>query len=241
MHVQPVNANIKAYLQGPYSAGAMLTGLNTAGYIPLAQPYTSAPWSYPGTESVASIPAGVVDWVLVELRTGTAAATKVATRAAFVKSNGMIVDLDGSSAVGFPGLEAGSYYIVVRHRNHLAVMSAATVALSTASALYDFTTGLDKYYGGDATQLATGVFGMCAGDVTANGIVKYNLGGNDRLPILTRVGGTNVNATVAGYYPEDVNMNGTVKYNLGGNDRLIILQVIGGTNVNATRPTKVPE
>ena len=66
----------------------------------------------------------IVDWVLVELRTGTAAGTKVATRAAFLKSDGTIVDTDGTSPVQFTGLSAGNYYIVIRHRNHLAIMSA---------------------------------------------------------------------------------------------------------------------
>jgi hypothetical protein len=236
-----VNADLKAFLQGPYTSGVMTTSLATQGIVPLTQPYSVAPWSYSGTESVASIPSGVVDWVLVELRTGTAAASKVATRAAFVKSNGAIVDLDGTSTVGFPDLAAGSYYIVVRHRNHLALMSAGSVALSITSPLFDFTTGLEKVYGGDAALLATNLYGLWAGDVTANGMVRYNQSANDRLPILQRIGGTNVNASAAGYYPEDVNMNGVVKYNQGGNDRLIILQVIGGTNVNATRSTKVPE
>ena len=68
-------ANVKAWLQGPYSSGAMTTSLNTAGYIPMSHPYAVAPWNYGGTESVTGIPAGVVDWVLVELRTGTASAT----------------------------------------------------------------------------------------------------------------------------------------------------------------------
>lgn len=238
--VLAVNANIKAYLQGPYSGSAMLTGLNTAGIIPLAQPYSGAPWSYTGTEAVASIPAGVVDWVLVELRTGTAAATKVATRAAFIKSNGAVVDLDGTSAVGFAGVPAGSYYIVLRHRNHLAVMSAAAVALTTTSAVYDFTTGLSKYYGGDAREIATGVFGLWAGDVTANGIVKYSGSSNDRSPILTRIGGSDLTLTVNGYYPEDVNMNGQVKYSGSSNDRSVVLLSVGGSDLTATRSTKVP-
>ncbi len=238
--VRSLVANVKAFLQGPYSGSAMLTGLNTAGIIPLAQPYSGAPWSYAGTEAVASIPAGVVDWVLVELRSGTAAATKVATRAAFIKSNGSVVDLDGTSTVGFAGVPAGSYYIVLRHRNHLAVMSAASVALTTASALYDFTTGSDKYYGGDAREVTTGVYGLWAGDVTANGIVKYSGSSNDRSPILTRIGGSDLTLTVNGYYPEDVNMNGQVKYSGSSNDRSVILLSVGGSDLTATRSTKVP-
>ena len=122
-------ANVKAWLQGPYGSGAMTTSLNTAGYIPMSHPYAVAPWNYGGTESVTGIPAGVVDWVLVQLRTGTDSASTVATRAAFIKSDGTIVDVDGTSTVVFSGVASGSYYVVVRHRNHLAVMSADTVTL----------------------------------------------------------------------------------------------------------------
>jgi parallel beta-helix repeat protein len=165
-------ANVKAYLQGPYAgSGTMTTLLRATGYIPLTQPYSVAPWSYTGTESVTSIPAGVVDWVLVELRTGTAAATRVGKRAAFLKSDGTIVDVDGTSAVTFGGVAAGNYYVVVRHRNHIPVMSAATTALSSSSTQYDFTTGLGKYYGGEAKALTGGGYGLIAGDVTGDGAV----------------------------------------------------------------------
>jgi len=239
--VGPTVANVKGYLQGPFASGSMSVALRTASLVPLSQPYGGTPWSYGGTEAVASIPASVVDWVLVELRTGTGGATKVATRAAFIKSDGSIVDLDGSSAVAFPGtIASGNYYIVVRHRNHLAVMSAGVVALSPTSGVYDFTTGTDKYYGADAKLLTGGVYGLYAGDVTGDGIVKYNGGSNDRLPILTKIGGGNVNTTVSGYWREDVNLDGIVKYNGGTNDRLIIFQVIGGTNVSSTKLTQVP-
>jgi hypothetical protein len=163
------DANVKVFLQGPYSGGSMSPALNTAGVIPLVEPYTTSPWNYTGYESVASIPAGVVDWVLVELRTGTASSTKVATRAALLKSNGSIVDLDGTSPVVFAGVPTGSYYIVVRHRNHLAAMSASAVALSSSSAPYDFRSGLSQYYGGDAKDLGGGEFGLYAGDGNADG------------------------------------------------------------------------
>jgi hypothetical protein len=166
---QKVIASLKLFLEGPYGGSSMSTALNTAGVIPLVEPYTTSPWNYTGYESVASIPAGVVDWVLVELRTGTASSTKVATRAALLKSNGSIVDLDGTSPVVFAGVPTGSYYIVVRHRNHLAAMSASAVALSSSSAPYDFRSGLSQYYGGDAKDLGGGEFGLYAGDGNADG------------------------------------------------------------------------
>ena len=57
-------------------------------------------------------------------------------------------------------------------------------------------------------------WGMWEGDINQDGLVKYNLGGNDRVLILTAIGGTNQNATASGYLKEDVNLNGQVKYNL---------------------------
>jgi len=97
--------NTKIFLEGPYSSGTMLTNLNSSGYLPLTQPYSAAPWNYSGTESVAagffSTHPTIVDWVLLELRTGTSAATTVAKRAAFIKSDGTIVDLNGLDPVTF--------------------------------------------------------------------------------------------------------------------------------------------
>ncbi|MCK5573930.1 MAG: fibronectin type III domain-containing protein, partial [Bacteroidetes bacterium] len=231
---------IAVYLQGPFSGAAMGTALNGSGFIPLSQPYNGSPWSYAGGEAVGSVPAGVVDWVLVELRSDTGSSSAVATRAGFLKSDGALVDTNGTSVLTFHGVPAGGYYIVIRHRNHLAVMSALAVAFDGSIPAYDFTTGPDKFYGGDAKEVSTGVYGMYAGDVNPDGTLKYNLAGNDRALILTAIGRTNVNATVTGYYIEDVNLDGIVKYNLAGNDRAIILTNIGGTNVNATKSTLVP-
>ena len=102
-----VSANIKVFLEGPYNGtGGMTTTLNTNSLIPLSSndAYPTADYGY--TEStVAEIPnADIVDWVLVEIRTGTANETKVETRAAFLKSDGTIVDLDGISPVSFAGV-----------------------------------------------------------------------------------------------------------------------------------------
>ena len=194
-------ANIKIFLEGPYQSGVMATTLNDSGFIPLSQPYSGSPWNYSGTESVSSIPAGVVDWVLVQLRTGTDSSTTVSSRAGFILSNGTIVDTDGSSQVEFSGIAPGDYYLVVDHRNHLSVMSANPVTLSTSSTRYDFTTGTSQFYGSQAKEVATGVYGMYAGDANANGQVQ-NSDKNDYWK--TQVG-------TAGYKSADFNMNGQVQ------------------------------
>jgi hypothetical protein len=85
-----------------------------------------------------------------------------------------------------------------------------------------------------------GVYCMWAGDVNGNGVIKYNGSQNDRSIILTRLGGTDITATLNGYYNEDVNMNGQVKYNGSQNDRSIILSNLGGADITATKSTTVP-
>jgi hypothetical protein len=54
-------ADLKVFLEGPYSGGSMSTTLNAGGYLPLSQPFNTSPWNYNGPESVTGIPAGVVD------------------------------------------------------------------------------------------------------------------------------------------------------------------------------------
>jgi len=160
----------KVFLEGPYNAGSMDTYLRDNALLPTSQPFSGPPWNYGETESVGSIPNGVVDWVLLELRS-SAAGDAVASRAAFVTSDGSIVDLDGSSPVDFL-YPPGNYYLVIRHRNHLDIMSIDPVALSQSSALYDFTTPDGQAYGTDPMKdLGGGVFGMFAGDGDANGSV----------------------------------------------------------------------
>ena len=132
--------DIKVFLQGSYAGGdSMHTTLWQSKLIPKSQPYNALPWNYSGTENVLSIPSGVVDWVLVELRTGPPSFTIAAARAAFLKSDGTIVDLDGSSPVSFSGIAPGSYYILVKHRNHLAVMRQILFLFEWYTS-YDFTT-----------------------------------------------------------------------------------------------------
>ncbi len=124
--------DIKVLLEGAYdvSASEMTTTLNTPGSIvlPFAQPFNTAPWLYAGTEIVASIPADVTDWVLVELRSDLT--TVEVSKPAFIKKDGTIIDLNG-----FPFKitgNTGDYHIVVNHRNHLSVMSNLTTISNTA-------------------------------------------------------------------------------------------------------------
>ena len=163
---------VKVFLQGPYSGTAMTTALNTGSLIPLSSStaYNTTTYGYTN-KTVTAIPnANVVDWVLVELRTGTAAASKVETQAAFLLNNGSIVDIDGSSDLAFNTAAAGNYYIVVRHRNHLAVMSIGTVILPNGT-VYDFTASGQAYGSTPTVAVSTGVYAMWCGDTDGSGAV----------------------------------------------------------------------
>lgn len=203
-----VVVQLKVFLQGPFSADTMSTALRVDGLIPLSQPYSTPPWDYPVGDSVAAIPADVVDWVLLELRTGTGPSTRAAMRAAFIKSDGTVVDLDGTSAVTFSSIAVGDYYIVVHHRNHLSVMSANPVSLSGSSALYDFTVGGKAYGTNPVVNLSGNVYGMYAGDSDRNAVVSvldYNAVGSQIFR--------------SGYLQGDHDMNGIITvldYNLVG-------------------------
>ncbi|MFN3875995.1 MAG: hypothetical protein ACK4L7_08815 [Flavobacteriales bacterium] len=64
--------------------------------------------------------------------------------------------------------------------------------------------------------------------------------GNDRDPILVRIGGIVPTNTVSGYWQEDVTLDGVVKYTGTGNDRDVILNNIGGIIPTAVRLEQMP-
>ncbi len=135
----------KVFLQGPtYSAGVMGDNLRSLNLIPTTEPYSSLTGfthsgSGGGETTTATVLAvtgnnAIVDWVFVQLHNSSTGAV-VSTRAALLQRDGDIVETDGVTPLSMAGNAPGSYYISVRHRNHLGVRSVATVDLSTAKQL----------------------------------------------------------------------------------------------------------
>ncbi|MBN2102517.1 fibronectin type III domain-containing protein [bacterium] len=116
-----VKLQIKIFLEGPYHSGTMGTDLQTGGHIPLQSPYDAT--------TLSSIPADVVDWVLVEIRSHADGSGDNYSQSAFVRQDGMVLDINGSEYLSMTAPE-GNYYITIRHRNHLSVMSDVPVFLS---------------------------------------------------------------------------------------------------------------
>ncbi|MFV1968799.1 MAG: hypothetical protein ACC628_25560 [Pirellulaceae bacterium] len=169
----------KVLLEGAYAGtGSMGVAVAFENSIPVGQPYADASYNasfldYDGVEAVqpVGVPATAVDWIVASLRTGTAAATEVpgSAQALLLFEDGSIVGADGATVRFFAA--PGSYHLVVRHRNHLGVMSATPVDFTSGSGSWDFTTAGKAFTGGGAPMkdLGGGFFAMFATDASIDG------------------------------------------------------------------------
>jgi len=203
-----VQVATKLLLQGSYNTGTglMNDNLRALGFLPQNEPFTSLGFTHTGPgggeATLSSIfdvigADAIIDWVFLELRDAALPSTVVATRAALLQSDGDVVDLDGVSAVLFPGVLDGSYYLSVKSRNHLGVMSSMTISLtSQPNVVYDFTQEIG--YGTNAQKtLPSGNFAFYEGDLTADGVINADdrsLAWNSRNQI--------------GYLSQDSNLDG---------------------------------
>lgn len=172
-----VTVMANALLEGAFNTTTQLmnTTLKTNNFLPLTQPYNTAPWNYAGTESVpnaAEIPANVVDWVLLEaLDMNLTSVQKVAL---FVKNDGTLVDVTGSNTINMPLLvNSNFYYFVIRHRNHLAAISNTMLQVPITTP-FDFTVAANTWNATTQLKNVTSTkYALKAGDCSANGIFSY--------------------------------------------------------------------
>lgn len=172
------------------------------GVLPATDPYL-------GTTTVAKgLPADMVDWVLVELRETTSGAT-IAQAVGCLLENGNVTDTTGVNGLAFTGLESStSYYVVVKHRNHLAVMSNAAVTIDEednfSNKEHDFTVS-GASLGGDGlgAKLVGSDYAMFAGDGD----------GNENVQTTDKSGVWVPQIGESGYKAADYDMNGFVQTN----------------------------
>lgn len=250
-YTPPARLDLSVLLDGPWSAGSSLMhdSLRAMNLLPIAEPYTALGFANAGNGGGETIdpalllaegPDAVVDWVHLALSTSPAQADMVSSRCALLQRDGDVVDLDGYSPVVFHA-DAGNYHVIVRHRNHLGVVTAQPITLSTAQVgQVDLTVQSTAAYGVNAQRSEGGRFVLWAGDVNHDALLKYTGENNDRDPILLEVGGTVPTNVVMGYSQADVTMDGEIKYTGLGNDRDPILVNVGGVVPTATRSEQIP-
>ncbi len=186
---QPVSSEtvafIKAFLEGPYnqSTGFMQTALQSSNLLPSNQPYSNTNHNYNGTETAVNFDAHITDWVYIELRDAENPSLIVDKRAALIKNDGVILDIDSQAGVEF-SVPAGNYYVALYHKAHLGVMTKQAINLpNTLQTAYDFSTSVDKASGtGQLKQLESGRTVLYCGDFDANGLINnidYNYWGTN--------------------------------------------------------------
>jgi hypothetical protein len=186
-------ARIIVLLEGPYNGGTlqMNTTLKSSGHLA-------------GRFGAIPIPAMAVDSINIELRNSPSAtaATTRKFRPAWLLSDGTIRDFSDTTKnyVEYDTIP-GNYHLVVRHRNHISVMTASVVALSGVPlSPYDFTTAQSQAFGTNPMKpLAGGRFGMVAGDVNSSDIVSAS----DANLVFGSL-------NVTGYVATDINLSGIV-------------------------------
>ena len=197
-------------------------------YTPAGQPYSIAPWNYPGTEGNlfdsggnpmmgdAGYPPSVVDWVLVSLRADSAGTGgPVCQAAALLHNDGHIEFVEEFDCCNLD-LYA-TYFIVIEHRNHLIVMShdSLPIDLNNSTITYDFRlqqSYLDDPFAFGAfaqKEIQPGVFAMFAG----NGDQTTSLQSDTDINFDDRTFWEGENGDIGEYRFGDYNLNGDTNFN----------------------------
>ncbi len=233
--VPTVVVHVRGFLQGAYvaSEGLMRDDLREQGLIPQEQPFSDRMTAFKYRNKDVTTPAvlaitgdnAAVDWVLVELRSATNPRARSIAKAALLQRDGDVADpLTNEAHLRIPNVPEGNYYVSLRHRNHLGVMTQDPILLSPTLTATDFT--LPSFaVKGEHARLETGEVALLwAGEANNNNSLIANGPGNDTNVVLGTVlmhhSNTKVNSNfrLLGYYSSDLNMDGTTLYTGPGND-----------------------
>ncbi|MEL6651942.1 MAG: SdrD B-like domain-containing protein [Bacteroidota bacterium] len=224
--------------------GEMGTELQDNGLLPVAEPYSGLGYGLdnPGINLLPGNIPDAVDWITVELRDKNDSTQIVASKAAIIKKDGCIVDANTGEALCFENTAKGSYFVAVRHRNHLDIMTADPVFLDDQEFTVDFTDpNLPTSAIDGQKELDSGLSGLWGGDANGDNELKFSGANRDPQNILMIIGGTDpTQQTTPGYYLEDTNLDGISKFSGPNRDPQIILENIGGNDPTQTRKSGLP-
>jgi hypothetical protein len=192
------HTGLKVFLEGAFRQGKMSSNLVSDKILLLDQPYNIAPWNLEDASSINSLSDKYVDWVIVELRS-TPTDTKY-RKVGILTNYGKIINSNGQD-FSFSNIESGKYFIVIKHRNHLSIMSSKNIPVKDNIKIdYDFTISQDLVFGDHPLiDLKNGYFCMAAGDADANGVIN-----NLDFGVVAN------NIPKHGYFQGDLDMNGII-------------------------------
>ncbi|WP_273213982.1 beta strand repeat-containing protein [Runella zeae] len=236
----------KVYLQGSlfgvFSGNLMRDDLRVKNLIPRKSPYvawnpiTAADTITSNTVLTVSGQDAIVDWVFVELRDANDSTLVVDSRSGLVQRDGDIVEVDGVSPITFNTIVPANYFVSVRHRNHLGVMSQTALPLTQVVSTIDFRSAVTPTYvltNSPIHQSQVDVVqgkALWAGNSLYDDQVIYQGTDNDVNVIYQQVIASTSNPfllpffILSGYYTGDVNMDGEVIFQGTTNDVEYIYQ-----------------
>ena len=255
------NATSPTY--GNYTIGAV----PTTNVIPVSDPYRSAPYSTSAfthtNNSITEVATAsafndlstagdnIVDWVFVELRNNLSPGSLILqTRSALLQRDGDIVDIDGITPLYFKNIDAATYAISVRHRNHLG-MSTNPNTFNQGLDLIANTTKLNFSNPANASNFLgtanvnfvnNGVVNMLyAGNVNMNTGLRWSPPSSDKDFLLSNVLGGNAGTTFTNAYSlGDVNLNRGVRWSPPNSDKDYILSTPLGGSAGTTKNQLFP-
>jgi len=195
--------DLKVYLEGAYNGTNMNTTLIST--LPENQPFNQSPWNYYGDESnTGYLMNNITDWVLVELRETTGEAnmatpdTKIWEQACLLLNDGSIINANDNDLPKLDFNISDDLYIIIRHRNHLDIMSANPLLLTDTLYSYDYSISQDQVLGltSGYKELSPGIWGMVSGDANGDRFINQL----DKVIWINQVGKN-------GYLPADFKMD----------------------------------
>ncbi|ARK11717.1 GEVED domain-containing protein [Fibrella sp. ES10-3-2-2] len=164
---QPVRFSAKVLLEGYTDpTTGLMSKASSLSWFPKQQPYNASPWLYTGTESVSVLPNNTTDWVLIVAR--NASGVVLSRQAAFVRNDGLLLDIDGSEGVLLPPVSE-PIYVAVSHRNHLSIITNDPVV---SGRLVDFTSDASLAKGSAQLKPIGTKFALFAGDFNSDNVVN---------------------------------------------------------------------
>ncbi|AXG71658.1 hypothetical protein KORDIASMS9_03915 [Kordia sp. SMS9] len=228
--------NPKIYLQGAALSpntgeeNLMRDDLRVASLVPTTSPYTDGLTCDASVFNTTGANA-IVDWVWIELRAATDNTSILYSTSALLQRDGDIVATDGVSVLSF-NAAVDNYFIAIKHRNHLGIMTSTAILIDTTSA--DFTNASNQITFGNNAQttsgMPNGITVMWSGNANNDTVIQYSGITPDTPAILSEIlndPGNFLNFptyVVSGYNANDVNMNGSTQYSGTNPDTPLILQ-----------------
>ena len=237
-----ITLNAKVLLQGaslhPNTGEEVLMrdDLRINGLISATSPYGDGATISELVRANNNVENSMIDWVWVELRDINNPSNVIDGQSGILQRDGDIVATSNDlvTPLTFDAIPVGKYHVVVKHRNHLGVMTASTVTLKQGTTIVDFTNATNQITFGSNAQTSFGMqankMGMWAGNVNGDTLVQYSGTNPDTPTILSTVlnaPGNFLNFptySINAYLEDDLNLDGNIQYSGTNPDTPVILQ-----------------